>query len=211
MTLPSWRLLAASPLLCNNRSAGSVPGRDKIRMFRFAPARREAREAATRVYMAVLAAARRPPLYLTYGVPDTVQGRFEMVALHIFPVLHRLTENPGDDPELARLITERFVDDMDGALREMGVGDTAVPKRMRTLYESFAGRIAAYRRALDQGDLAEAIQRNVFPDKPEAKRASELASCVAEAVIAVRSVDLADLRRGDLSFPALRQSGEIEA
>ncbi len=55
-----------------------------------------------------LAAARRPSFYLRCGVPDTLQGRFEMVALHLFPVLHRLMHDPGDDPELARLIAEAW-------------------------------------------------------------------------------------------------------
>ena len=68
-------------------------------------------------------AARRPALYLDYGVPDTLQGRFEMVALALFPVLNRLMHEPGDDPELARLVSESFVDDMDAAFREMGVSD----------------------------------------------------------------------------------------
>jgi cytochrome b pre-mRNA-processing protein 3 len=179
-------------------------------MFGFASARREARAAAARIYEAVLAAARRPPLYLDYGVPDTLQGRFEMVALHLFPVLHRLAEHPGEGAELARLVTERFVEDMDGTLREMGVGDMAVPKRMRTLYESFAGRIAAYSRAHDQENLAEAIERNVFPDASASGHSSALARYVTAALTALRAADMAALQRGELGFPALRRSGEEE-
>ena len=98
--------------------------------------------------------------------PTRLQGRFEMVALNLFPVLHRLMHDPGDDPELAQRVAESFVDDMDAALRDIGVSDTRVPKRMKTLYGSFAGRIAAYGKALGEGDaaLGAAIARNVFPD-----------------------------------------------
>ncbi len=161
------------------------------------------RDAARRIYAAARAAARRPALYIEYGVPDTLQGRFEMVALHLFAVLHRLMHDPGDDPELARLVSESFVDDMDGAFREMGVGDLSVPKRMQALYGSFAGRISAYERGLKDGGLADAIQRNVFPDAAETDHALALAACLAGAVAAMRGADMASLHRGDLPFPAL--------
>jgi cytochrome b pre-mRNA-processing protein 3 len=183
-------------------------------MFRLPWSRRAERDAAARIYAASLAAARRPALYLEYGVPDTLQGRFEMVALHLFAVLHRLMHDPGDDPELARLISERFVDDMDGAFREMGVGDLAVPKRMQALYSSFAGRITAYERAIGDpfGGLADAIQRNVFPDAPFADASGErharaLAAYLVEAVKAVRTADGDALRRGELPVPDLSVGG----
>jgi cytochrome b pre-mRNA-processing protein 3 len=173
-------------------------------MFRFSSNKRHERKAAERIYAAALAAARRPALYLDCGVPDTLQGRFEMVALHLFPVLHRLMHQPGDDPELARLISERFVDDMDGAFREMGVGDLSVPKRMKTAYRSFAGRLSAYGRAVGDGEgsLAEAIARNVFPEAPQNDHAAALAAYLNQAVAVIRKADIAALRGGDVPFPA---------
>ena len=72
----------------------------------------------------VPAAARRPALYLAYGVPDTLQGRFEMVALALFPVLNRLMHEPGDDPDLARLVSESFVEDMDAVVPRDGASAT---------------------------------------------------------------------------------------
>ncbi|MGH6922633.1 MAG: ubiquinol-cytochrome C chaperone family protein [Propylenella sp.] len=177
-------------------------------MLRFSSSRRAERDAAARLYAAALAASRRPGLYLGYGVPDTPQGRFEMLTLHLFPVLHRLMHKPGDDPALARRISESFVRDMDGAFREMGLGDLSVPKRMRTLYGAFAGRIAAYQRAIGGGDgeLAAAIARNVFPDRPEERRAAALADYIAEAVAAVQAADIAAIRRGETPFPDLSQT-----
>jgi cytochrome b pre-mRNA-processing protein 3 len=174
-------------------------------MFGISSSRRAERKAAERIYAAALAAARRPALYLNCGVPDTLQGRFEMVTLHLFPVLRRLMHDPGDDPELARLISEHFVNDMDGAFREMGVGDLSVPKRMKTLYGSFAGRISAYGSAVGEGQasLAEAIGRNIFPDAPQDDHAAALAAYLSAAVAAIRAADLAALRGGDVPFPAL--------
>jgi cytochrome b pre-mRNA-processing protein 3 len=165
--------------------------------------RRPEREAAERIYSASVAAARRPELYLALGVPDTLQGRFEMIALHLFPVVHRLMHDPGDDPELARFVSEAFVADMDAGFREMGVGDLSVPKRMNALYRSFAGRISAYKEALEEGEeaLLDAVARNVFPDGADAAHALALKAHLAAAVAAVRAADLEAIRRGDLPFP----------
>lgn len=172
------------------------------KMLRFTSNKAE-RQAAERIYVAVLTAARRPAFYTYYGVPDTFQGRFEMVTLHLFAVLHPLMHDPGSAPELARLVSERFVEDMDSTFREMGVGDLSVPKRMRTLYSAFAGRFDAYKGAMesDEDDLAGAIARNVFPDGEGEGRASELAAYLAESVGAVRAVDLTTIRGGEIPFP----------
>jgi cytochrome b pre-mRNA-processing protein 3 len=169
----------------------------------FSETRRREREAAERIYAASVAAARRPELFLALGVPDTLQGRFEMVALHLFPVLHRLMHDPGDDPELARLVSERFVADMDAGFREMGVGDLSVPKRMNALYRSFAGRITAYKRGIEDGDeaLLDAVARNIFPDGADDAHALALKVHLVAAVGAVRAADLDAVRRGDLPFP----------
>jgi cytochrome b pre-mRNA-processing protein 3 len=181
-------------------------------MFSFSAKRRGEREVATRIYAACLAAARRPELYLSYGVPDTLQGRFEMVALALFPVLNRLMHEPGDDPDLARLVSERFVDDMDGTFREMGLSDTAVPKRMKTLYSSFAGRVTAYREAIgDERALTSAVARNVFPDDAADRRAEALAAYLTNAVAAVSAADPSQLRRGEIPFPPLAASAKREA
>ena len=181
-------------------------------MFSFLAKRRGEREVATRIYAACLAAARRPELYLSYGVPDTLQGRFEMVAFSLFPVLNRLMREPGDDSDLARLVSECFVDDMDGTFREMGLSDTVVPKRMKTLYSSFAGRTTAYREAKgDERALARAVARNVFPGEPEDGRAEVLAAYLTAAVAAVSAADLSQLRRGEIPFPPLEANQQRDA
>ncbi len=180
-------------------------------MMLFSRARRSERASAEAIYATVLSAAREPHFYLKCGVPDTLQGRFEMVTLSLFPVLHRLMHDPGDDPELARRVTESLVDHMDDALREAGVSDTRVPKRMKTLYGSFAGRIAAYGKALGEGEeaLGAAIGRNVFPEGGEERHILALARFVRGAVSAMRVADLDAVRRGELPFPAV-EPGEQE-
>jgi cytochrome b pre-mRNA-processing protein 3 len=173
---------------------------------------RSEQEAAGRIYAACVDAARRPALFLAYGVPDTFQGRFEMLALCLFPVLNRLMHEPGDDPELARLVSEIFVDDMDAAFREMGVSDPAVPKRMKTLYHSFAGRITAYRNALrNDADLRAAVARNVFPGATEDARGAPLADYMRAATRAVAAADIDALRQGRIPFPELDEPSKTNA
>jgi cytochrome b pre-mRNA-processing protein 3 len=180
-------------------------------MFLLLARKRAEQAAAERIYAAAVDAARRPELYLEYGVPDTLQGRFEVLALHLFPILHRLMHDPGDDPHLARLVSEVLVSNMDGTFREMGVSDTVVPKRMKTFYRSFAGRITAYTKALDDGRdaLAAAIDRNVFADGGEHRRADALARYLRASIETMRAADLNDLRRGKLPFPALDVDAEL--
>jgi cytochrome b pre-mRNA-processing protein 3 len=174
----------------------------------FSRARRIDREAAGRIYRAALLAARRPHFYLRCGVPDTFEGRFEMLALNLFPAVQRLMHDPGDDPQLARLVAECLVEDMDDALRQAGVSDTRVPKSIKALYGSFAGRIAAYGKALGEDDSAieAAVARNVFPDGA-AGDAAALARYLRAAVEALRAPELQEIRRGDLPFPATEVEG----
>jgi len=183
-------------------------------MFLFSAKRRSDRDAAERIYAACRDAARRPALYLSYGVPDTLQGRFEMLALSLFPVLNRLMHDPGDDPALARLVSERLVEDMDATFREMGVSDPAMPRRMKTLYRSFAGRITAYRDAMEKPEpaLAEAIARNVFADTQGNGGAAGLADYLRACVRALAAADLSGIRDGKIRFPEIveRPKGDAD-
>ncbi len=171
-------------------------------MILFSPERRRRREAAGRLYAEAVEAARDPALYLEHGVPDTFQGRFEMVTLFVFPLLYRLTHDPGDDPELARLLSENLVAEMDDSFREIGVADLKVPKRMTGFYRSFAGRIAAYGEAAraGHGTLVAALARNIFPDGDGGGHAPALAVRLEAALTAARHASLDDLRRGAFSF-----------
>lgn len=171
--------------------------------------RRSERTAAAAIYGAAVEAGRRPALFREYGIPDSPQGRFEAVTLHLFVVLYRLMHRPGDDAPLARLVAESFVTHMDATLRESGVGDTVVPKRMRAFYGAFAGRMEAYKAGLEAGEraLAEAIARNAVGGGHAENVAPALAGYVLGAVEAFQRADLADIRAGRLPFPELPAIG----
>jgi cytochrome b pre-mRNA-processing protein 3 len=157
------------------------------------------------LYGMIVAQARAVPFYSSYGVPDTVNGRFEMVVLHAVLLLRRLESEPAPLRRLGQALFERFCQDMDGSLREMGVGDLAVPAKMRKIGEAFYGRQAAYLAALaacDLEPLVVALARNVFGARPGAELGAIRLATYARAV----ADELADrdgeaLGRAELDFP----------
>lgn len=118
-------------------------------------------EATLPLYQAIVAQARQPHWYLDGAVPDTVDGRFDMVAAILSTVLLRLETDPAAAEPSARL-TERFVDDMDGQLREAGIGDVVVGKHMGRMMAMLGGRLGAYRDGWAAGDLRPALVRNLY-------------------------------------------------
>jgi cytochrome b pre-mRNA-processing protein 3 len=130
------------------------------------------------VYEAIVAAARHPRLYEAYGVPDTIDGRFDMIILHAVLLLDRLKSEGSEGFEFSQRLTDYLFADMDRSLREMGVGDLSVGKRVRTMASVFYGRARAYSPCLAAGapgELAEALARNVFPDDPSPEGSKRLA------------------------------------
>jgi cytochrome b pre-mRNA-processing protein 3 len=122
-------------------------------------------DSIARLYGTIVAQARAAPFYRSYGVPDTVDGRFEMVVLHMVLMLRRLEGEPAAGRAIGQGLFDWFCRDMDGSLREMGVGDLAVPAKMRNIGEAFFGRQAAYGQALCAASLealTTALARNVF-------------------------------------------------
>lgn len=123
------------------------------------------------LYQKVATASREPELYASLGIPDTVEGRFEALSLHMILVLRALREMPPPADEVAKDLTDAFFRDMDASLREMGVGDTVVPKRMKKIAESFYGRAQAYDEPLngsDEAGLASALGRNAYGNEAPA-------------------------------------------
>lgn len=124
------------------------------------------------IYGMIVAQAREPAFYAALNVPDTVNGRVDMIILHLWLVLRRLRTAEGG-AALSQALFDHFCSDMEGNLREMGVGDLTVPKRMQAFGEAFYGRSAAYDLALDTGSeaLTQALSRNVlnggFPQSAE--------------------------------------------
>ena len=116
------------------------------------------------LYDTIVAEARRPDYYAAYGVADTTDGRFDMIALVLSLVLLRL-ERDGADRDAVRL-TERFIADMDGQIREIGFGDLVVGKQVGGIMAVLGGRLGVYRKAVDAETLTRTLWRNAPPAEP---------------------------------------------
>ena len=153
----------------------------------------------------------RPAFYTGGGVPDTLDGRFELIALHAFVVLRRLQAEPERTGELAQSLFDEMFDDMDRCLREMGAGDLGVGRRVKFMASSFLGRIKAYGQGLDGDDAAleEALLRNLYgtvPAPPDG--AAAMARYARDQAAALEAQPLDALMQGRLRFGRrLRSSG----
>jgi cytochrome b pre-mRNA-processing protein 3 len=157
------------------------------------------------LYASIVAAARQPAFYSDWNVPDTPLGRFEMLSLHMFLFQHRMRLEAGASRELAQILIDDFFEDVDHSLRELGIGDMGIPKRMKKLARMYYGRTAAYDDALERNDneaLTAALARNIRPDIAGWPEAARLANYVAGAVKALGAQDSETIRRGSISFPA---------
>lgn len=155
------------------------------------------------MYKAIVAAARHPVPYARWGVADDVDGRFDMISLHMFLALGRLK---GEAAQLRQRLVDEFFADMDRSLREMGVGDISVGKKVRKMAEVFYGRVAAYEAGLDGGRdaLTAALARNFFPGGDGADAAGKLADYVFTARTQLARAKTERLLAGEIDFPEPR-------
>lgn len=156
-----------------------------------------------RLYAAVAQASRAPALYREGAVPDTVDGRFDLLVIHAFVVLRRLKTLPEPGPDLAQDLVDATFKHLDHALRELGVGDVVVPKRMKTLASAFYGRAKAYEDALGGAEpLEDALLRNVYAKAPErAPQAAALAAYLRASVAAFDAASFETIASATLPFP----------
>ena len=165
------------------------------------------------LYGAIVAQARSAAFYTDYRVPDTVEGRFDLIVLHLVLLLNRLDRGANaarglgqkllGQKLLGQELFDAFCRDLDANLREMGVGDLAVPKRMQAFAEAFYGRQAAYLAALDAADqrvFEKALARNIFPAGNDAG-ATQLARYGRAAVTGLDAQDDGALISGEVVFP----------
>ena len=147
------------------------------------------REARRPLWNAVIAAARAPHWYSDGQVPDTLDGRFDMISLVLALVLHRIDDDP-DQAVAGVQLTELFVDDMDGQMRQIGFGDMVVGKQIGRMVGALGGRLGVYRAPDGSDELKAALVRNLWRGKepPEAGLAHVLAG-------------VADLRAGLSAMP----------
>jgi cytochrome b pre-mRNA-processing protein 3 len=156
------------------------------------------------LYGMIVAQARLPCFYQDYAVADTVNGRFDLIVLHLTLVLDRLNQEPALR-EQGQELFDLFCQDMDHNLREMGISDLKVPKEMRRMGEAFYGRAQAYRAALaEPGDqaLAETVARNIYGGVPPAPAApARLAAYVRHAVSVLATQEPAAIANSTLRWP----------
>lgn len=155
------------------------------------------------LYGVAVAAARQPYFYADLGVPDTLDGRFDMVGLHAFLLIRRLTSEPGSTGRaIAQAVFDAMFNDMDVNLREMGVGDLSVGKKVRVMWEAFHGRSNVYSQAMQLGPeaLAEALERNLWPGEEARLPAANLARLAYAQDAHLTRLSLAQLRSGQPVF-----------
>ena len=159
------------------------------------------------IYGMIVTQAREPLFYRDLGVPDTVNGRFDLLVLHLWMVLRRMRSMEGG-AGLSQSLFDRFCDDMDANLREMGVGDLTVPKRMQAFGEAFYGRAAAYDLALSAGrePLAQALCKNI-QNGQDIDKGRQLAVYAEVALQDLVGLDEAALLGGSWKFPSPVQMG----
>lgn len=170
------------------------------RLFRPRPFERE----GYLLYGAAVAAARDPGWYARVGVPDTLDGRFDMICVFVFLLVERMREEPGPEPAaLAQAATDAMFADLDQNLRQMGAADTGLARRVRRMYEAFHGRAAAYSRALADADgagLVAALSRNVWRVEGTADGAPALAAALRRQRAHLAQQRFESLRRGEIAF-----------
>jgi cytochrome b pre-mRNA-processing protein 3 len=163
-------------------------------------------DAAMRLYERIVEQARQPVFFGTYGVPDTLDGRFDLILLHGFLVLNRLKAERARTAAFAQQLFDVMFTDLDRGLREMGVGDLSVGRHVKAMAQAFYGRIRSYESGIGEGGatLNEALRRNLYgTTSPQDPHVTVLADYVrrSAALLAAQPVD--DLLGGAVNFAPL--------
>lgn len=163
-----------------------------------------ATEAVYAVYAAIVAQSRQPRFYAEWKVPDTVTGRFDMISLHMALVFRRLRKEGKAVDDFAQAVFDLFFKDMDRSLREMGVTDLGVPKKIQKMGNIFYGLLTSLSEAMDRADrteVEEVIRRNLFDGADEAA-VSHLAAYIFEEAARLERQPTAAIIAGKLDMGA---------
>jgi cytochrome b pre-mRNA-processing protein 3 len=167
--------------------------------------RKLVREAAERAYRRVVEQARQPMFFTAFGVPDTLDGRFELICLHAFLYLHRLKSERPRSAAVSQTFFDAMFADMDRGLREMGTGDLSVGRHVKRMAQGFYGRIRAYQSGLEQGGdsaLRAALARNVFGTVGESPETiGAMVDYVRRAARQLARQSPTELFHGNVRFP----------
>ncbi|QNL18779.1 hypothetical protein HXX25_05115 [Hyphobacterium sp. CCMP332] len=168
-------------------------------MLSFLKARRQSREQTQALYDRIVVTARQPQFYAVGGVPDTPEGRFELISLHVILAISRLNAEGETGRAAGQALFDHFFKDMDYAMREMGIGDTSIGKKIRAMAEVFYGRFKSYAGASDSGDrsaLVEAIGRNLLGD-PHHEQAGRFADYFRKSTDELATLSLLNANSAD--------------
>ena len=169
--------------------------------------RKRHERAGFELYTSAVKAAREPYFFERLGVPDTLDGRFDMVGVHVFLLVNRLHAESKAGKDLAQAVFDAMFSDMDISLRELGVGDMSVGKRVRAMWEAFNGRSTAYATALEAGDpegLAAVVARNVWRGQEPHDGARAIAAFMLDQVGHLAAQPMEALLKGQVSFQPAR-------
>ena len=159
--------------------------------------------AAFELYTAMVTQARQPDFYAKLGVPDTLEGRFDLILVHAFVLFRRLKSDDGDK-DLAQAIFDVMFADLDQNMREMGIGDVGILKRIRKMSESYHGRVVAYEEGVQSGaaELAAALNRNLYADASATdEQLMAMVGYVNDALAVLSKQAILDLQNGVVHFP----------
>ncbi|NNE84752.1 MAG: phage tail protein [Alphaproteobacteria bacterium] len=181
-------------------------------MFKWLDKRRQRQDVATKLYNDLVSHARNPAFYLSFGVPDSELGRFEMVCLHSYLLFRRLgrTDIPGKD--LAQSVHDLMFADLDRTLREQGIGDMGIGKRVKKLARNLYGRIDAYETGFAGGtdELADALRRNLYAYvEPSDDEMSAMIGYINGAIVGLDGQPTSEIMAGNVAFPQVVAGSEV--
>jgi cytochrome b pre-mRNA-processing protein 3 len=177
--------------------------------------RRPEAKPAAELYAQAVAQARQPGFYTDLEVPDTLDGRFEMVALHVYLILRRLRADHERTARLGQALFDEMFEDMDGSVRELGAGDLGVGPRVKKMARNFYGRIKAYDAGLDgsRPELREALRRNLYGNVESVSDGAldAVAGYLARTDAALAEMPLNDLKQGRVRFTTVAPAADGSA
>ncbi|KQV82049.1 ubiquinol-cytochrome C chaperone [Rhizobium sp. Root1220] len=189
---PAFEIMQQGPTQLGAKNMGFP---EKTMIFGLFGKKNNNKAIVERQYSVLTSAARMPEFYERMNVPDTVMGRFEMLSLVMILFFRRTRTSATSGQEIAQEIVDAFFEDIDYSIRELGIGDNSIPKRMKKLAGMFYGRLEAYSKAMDATDvesLAVALGRNIHPKATEAVDMKALADWMfqAEAHLSAQSEEI---------------------
>lgn len=177
--------------------------------------RAQDRRTAIDFYGAIVTHARQPAFFARHGVQDTPEGRTALIILLMFPLLERLQGGTPAEREIARLVCETFITDIDDSLREMGVGDLSVPRKVKRAAQALGERCLAYRRAAAAPEPVPALARELAATVPGLEGRPEDAEALSRLALSIlaglRAVPTGSLLGEPLTFPGFPDDAALAA